>query len=246
VKPAKMKETKRTLTCDRCGVVVSPTGWPENHVCISQSALSPTERMDDAEFERLRAWSVRYGEWSDPGEISLALGALIAEARRARESEAGWIKDATALSDGRDRLTVALKKAEEVVLAQAETITKTLDVTSATVLRLGIGRDAAEAKLKKAEEERASAYKQGVEDAHRCEKRHATIDTLEVRVETLEKALRDLIEHDDLIDEWNTTDPETPRGVELHVLVNQKGVLCNGPEKCKVRERAAAVLKEKP
>ena len=72
------------------------------------------------------------------------------------------------------------------------------------------------------------------------------ITRLRARVETLEKALRDLIEHDNLIDEWNLTDPETPRGMELHALVMQKGVLCDGPEKCEVRERAAAALKEKP
>ena len=40
----KSSETERTLTCDRCGAAVSPTGWPEKHVCISQSAPSPAKR----------------------------------------------------------------------------------------------------------------------------------------------------------------------------------------------------------
>ena len=44
MRPAKTKETERTLTCDRCGAVVSPTGRPENHVCIPKPAPSPAER----------------------------------------------------------------------------------------------------------------------------------------------------------------------------------------------------------
>src|ERR1035441_8188756 len=71
----------------------------EGEAMNKKPAPSPAERMDDAEFERLRVWNIRYGEWSAPGEISLALDALIAEARRARASDAA--------------LRAALKKAEE-------------------------------------------------------------------------------------------------------------------------------------
>jgi hypothetical protein len=61
----------------------------QRHMIMRNKPIpSLAERMDDAEFERLRVWNIRYGEWSAPGEISLVLDALIAEARRARQSEA--------------------------------------------------------------------------------------------------------------------------------------------------------------
>src|ERR1035441_3679137 len=85
----------------------------EGEAMNKKPAPSPAERMDDAEFERLRVWNIRYGEWSAPGEISLALDALIAEARRARASDAALRAALKAKDDAMESMISEAVREEE-------------------------------------------------------------------------------------------------------------------------------------
>ncbi len=205
-----------------------------SHEFVHAPPITPVpasaERMDDAEFERLRVWNVRYGEWSDPGEISLVLDALLAEARRARESEAGKFWDTL---NGKvigeqvaeiAALRAATKKAEE----ERDGFRSGLDsaFTRIDALRCELvsvrsecaeeveananARDAAEAKLRKAEEERLKVYRERVAvtghygdrvRVHECGINgmkcdlcvvRGERDAAEARVETLERELETL------------------------------------------------------
>ena len=152
-------------------------------------APSPAERMDDAEFERLRVWNIRYGEWSAPGEISLALDALIAEARRARASDAA-LRAALAETTGvflcgcppEDHESYG-EDGESCGHDDHECIR-----TCRAIQTLYTRRSAA---LKKAEEENERLLKRFREECD-CVRLEQQRDTAEARVAELEKALREL------------------------------------------------------
>jgi hypothetical protein len=98
---------------ERLKVCVREHYGPEAHDHENKPIPSLAERMDDAEFERLRVWNIRYGEWSAPGEISLALDALIAEARRARASDAALRAALKAKDDAMESMISEAVREEE-------------------------------------------------------------------------------------------------------------------------------------
>src|ERR1035441_617250 len=99
---------------------------------MSKPAPSPAERMDDAEFER-------HLTDSHVNDGIKEFCPIVAEARRARESEAGWKRSGeTANSElfqvraTRDEARAALKKAEEELdQAVIETAQKFEDLAKA-------------------------------------------------------------------------------------------------------------------
>jgi hypothetical protein len=178
----KSSETERTLTCDRCGAAVSPTGWPENHVCIPQpeaasEARFPRSDLTHSEVMDRLYYTVGYSpegvevEHTD-AVLRAALDGMSAMLDRIAETVGDYFNPRAeeCIADGVDGLLDELEAQKQY-------------------------RDAAEAKLKKAEEVIKTLtiaddrhFDEMSKRGHRADAAVARVEKLEAELETWKNA----------------------------------------------------------